>query len=87
MVEEEGDGVLWWRWRMWALSETAAVASLAKSTRILIGDPSLRARRDARAELWGGLPGRCLERQLSTGVSGGGCHRQAVVSPSSCSAR
>jgi hypothetical protein len=29
VVEEEGDGVLWWRWRMWALSETAAVASLA----------------------------------------------------------
>ena len=29
VVEEEGDGVLWRRWRMWALSETAAVASLA----------------------------------------------------------
>ena len=22
MVEEEGDGMLWGRWRMWALSET-----------------------------------------------------------------
>jgi hypothetical protein len=29
VVEEEGDGMLWGRWRMWALSETAAVASLA----------------------------------------------------------
>ena len=28
--EEEGDGMLWWRWRIWALSETAASAPLAK---------------------------------------------------------